>query len=151
MADFQLAQLNIALPRAVMDSPVMADFVANLDRINAMAENSPGFVWRLKDESGNATALRPLGNDILVNLTVWKDVESLREYVYKSEHTGFMRRRREWFEHMTEAYMVLWWIPQGHIPGVEEAAERLDVLRRNGPTATAFTFRQVYDPPNKLS
>jgi hypothetical protein len=151
MADFQLAQLNIALPKAVMDSPVMADFVANLDRINAMAENSPGFVWRLKDESGNATALRPLGNDILVNLTVWKDVESLREYVYKSEHTGFMRRRREWFEHMTEAYMVLWWIPQGHIPGVEEAAERLDVLRRNGPTATAFTFRQVYDPPNKLS
>lgn len=134
-----------------MDSPVMADFVANLDRINTLAENSPGFVWRLQDEGGNATALRPLGDDILINLTVWQDVDSLRKYVYQSEHTAFMRRRREWFEHMSEAYMVLWWIPKGHVPNMTEAAERLDMLRRNGPTAAAFTFRQVFHAPDELS
>ena len=139
----ELAQLNIALLKAPIDSPELADFVANLDRINALGEGSPGFVWRLKDESGNATGLRHFGSDYIVNLTVWRDAESLHAFAFQSEHVQVMRRRREWFQRMAEAYLVLWWIPTGHRPDLAEAARRLDHLRRNGPTPEAFTFREV--------
>ena len=107
MAHYELAQLNIAVAKYPLDSPLMAPFMDNLDRINALAEASPGFVWRLQDDAGNATALRPFGEETLVNLTVWQDVASLRAYVYQSEHAAFMRRRRQWFEHLSEAYTVL--------------------------------------------
>lgn len=100
MATYQLAQLNIALMTAPIDSPVMADFVANLDRINALAERSPGYVWRLQTDDGNATALRPFGEEYLVNLSVWRDIESLQDYVYRSAHTEILRRRKEWFTRM---------------------------------------------------
>ena len=103
MSAYELAQLNIALMKEPLESPRMADFVANLDRINALAESSPGFVWRLKTEEGNATALRPLGEDTLVNVSVWRDVASLNKYVYGSAHVEIMRRRKEWFERMREA------------------------------------------------
>ncbi len=125
----------------------MADFVANLDRINALADAAPGFVWRLQDEAGNATAIRPFGDDMLVNLSVWRDVESLKEYVYKSAHVDIMRRRKEWFTPMAEASLVLWWVPAGHRPELDEAADRLDHLRRQGPTASAFTFRAPFPAP----
>jgi hypothetical protein len=144
----ELAQLNIAIMKEPLQSPGMADFVANLDRINALAESSPGFLWRLKTDDGNATALRPLGESTLVNMSVWRDLHSLNAYVYASAHAEIMRRRREWFERMGQAYVVLWWIPEGHRPSIAEALAKLDALRKNGPTAEAFTFRNAFPPPD---
>src|SRR5271156_573356 len=104
MSRFELAQLNVGIIRAPMDSPIMADFAANLDRINALADDSPGFVWRLQTEAGDATAIRPFEDaNMLVNMSVWRDVESLNQYVYRSAHVDIMRRRKEWFERMREA------------------------------------------------
>jgi hypothetical protein len=131
-----------------LDSPTMAEFAANLDRINALAESSHGFVWRLQTEEGDATALRPLGEDTLVNVSVWRDVESLSKYVYGSAHVEIMRRRKEWFERMREAYVVLWWVPRGHRPSVSEAIAKLELLRANGPSKDAFTFRRAFLPPD---
>ncbi len=149
MSAFQLAQLNIGIIKAPMDSPVMADFAANLDRINALAESTPGFVWRLQTEEGDATAIRPFENEnMLVNMSVWRDVESLNKYVYASAHVELMRRRREWFERMDQAFLVLWWVPAGHQPSVDEALARLELLRTKGPTAEAFTFRQAFPAPD---
>lgn len=151
MSAYQLAQLNIAVMKAPLDSPVMADFVDNLDRINALADGAPGFVWRLQDEDGDATALRPFGDDVLVNMSVWESIDALNAYVYRSDHVGVMRRRKEWFERMKEAYMVLWWIPAGHRPTAQEAAERLALLRQEGPTSNAFSFRNAFPSPDAAS
>jgi hypothetical protein len=150
MSAYELAQLNIGVIKGPIDSPVMAGFVANLDRINALAERTPGFVWRLQTAEGNATAIRPYPENeaMAVNLSVWRDLESLGGYVYHSEHVQVMRRRREWFEKMSEAFLVLWWVPKGHRPAIEEAKARLELLRRKGPTAEAFTFRQAFPPPD---
>jgi hypothetical protein len=149
MAAYELAQLNIGVIKGPMDSPLMADFAGNLDRINAVAEASPGFVWRLQTEAGDATAIRPFDDNenMLVNMSVWRDVASLNSYVYSSAHVELMRRRREWFEPMREAFVVLWWVPRGHRPSVEEAIARLDTLRAHGPTAEALTFRTAFAPP----
>jgi hypothetical protein len=148
VAVYELAQLNIGIIKGPMDSPIMADFAANLERINALAERSPGFLWRLQSEEGDATAIRPFENEnMLVNMSVWRDVESLNTYVYTSAHVEIMRRRREWFERMHEAFLVLWWVPKDHRPNVAEAVAKLDVLRAKGPTAEAFTFRRVFPPP----
>lgn len=144
----ELAQLNIGVIRAPMDSLVMAEFAGNLDRINALAEASPGFVWRLQTEAGNATAIRPFEDEnLLVNMSVWRDVASLKAYVYDSAHVGFMRRRREWFELMREAYLVLWWVPRGHRPDIAEAIAKLELLKAKGPGPEAFTFAQPFPPP----
>jgi len=148
MSDFQLAQLNIAVMTKPLDSPVMADFVNNLDRINALAEASPGFVWRLQTDDGDATALRPLGENTIVNLSVWEDVESLKAYVYRSAHVDILRRRREWFQRSEQAEFVLWWVPVGHQPDVEEAYDRLQILRKRGPSAEAFSFREAFAAPD---
>ncbi|MGR8918454.1 MAG: DUF3291 domain-containing protein [Gammaproteobacteria bacterium] len=151
MADYELAQLNIAHMLEPIDSPRLADFVANLDRINALAEQSPGFVWRLQTEEGNATAIRTFGDDMLVNLSVWTDVESLHDYVFKTAHIEIMRRRKQWFARMREAYAVLWWVPAGHRPGPEEAKVRLTHLREYGPGPDAFTFKRPFPPPSAAS
>jgi len=150
MSAFHLAQLNIGVIRGPMDSPVMADFAGNLERINALAEATPGFVWRLKTDEGDATAIRPFDDNenMLVNMSVWRDVEALREYVYHSAHVELMRRRREWFERMDEAFLVLWWVRRGHQPSVAEAISRLQLLRAKGPSAEAFTFRQAFPAPD---
>jgi hypothetical protein len=149
MSAYELAQLNIGIIRGPMDSPLMAEFAANLDRINALAESSPGFVWRLQTEEGNATAIRPFENEnMLLNMSVWQDADALRKFVYRSAHADILRRRREWFEKMSEAILVLWWVPQGHRPSVQEAISRLETLRRQGPSAQAFTFRQTFPPPD---
>ena len=150
MASYELAQLNIGIFRGPIDSPLMAEFVANLDRINALAERTPGFVWRLQTEEGNATAIRPYPEDenMAVNMSVWKDVDALRRFVFQSAHIEIMRRRHEWFVKMDKAFLVLWWVPQGHRPSIEEAKAKLELLRRNGPSAAAFTFRQAYPPPD---
>jgi hypothetical protein len=149
MSAYELAQLNIGIIKGPMDSPIMAAFAANLDRINALAERSPGFVWRLQTEAGNATAIRPFENEnMLVNMSVWRDVESLNTYVYDSAHVEIMRRRREWFERMDEAFLVLWWVPKGHRPSVTEAIAKLELLRAKGPSPEAFTFRRAFAPPD---
>jgi len=149
MSAYELAQLNIGIIRGPMDSPVMAEFAANLARINALADAAPGFVWRLQTPAGDATALRPFDNpDMLLNMSVWRDLESLRQYVYTSAHVEIMRRRREWFERMGEAYLVLWWVPRGHRPSIAQALARLAALRERGAHPQAFTFREHYPPPD---
>ena len=146
MSRYEVAQLNIAAMKASYESPVMADFVANLDRIHALAEDAPGFVWRMKSgEEGETT--RPMEPLTLVNITVWRDVETLSEFTYRTAHAEIVRRRGEWFERMEQAYYVLWWVPKGHRPGVDEALDRLELLRANGPTPAAFTFRRTFLPP----
>ena len=144
---YHLAQLNIAQMRYDAESPELADFMNNLDRINAIADSAPGFVWRLQDEAGNATAFRPFGDDMLVNISVWEDLESLLQFVFKTAHSDIMKRRSEWFERMGSDYLVLWWVPDGHVPDEAEAGEKLELLRERGPTADAFSFRQPFDPP----
>ena len=150
MSAYELAQLNIGVIKGAMDSPVMVDFAASLERINALAERTPGFVWRLQTEAGDATAIRPFEGEenMLVNMSVWRDVASLNAYVYHSAHVELMRRRREWFERMDEAFLVLWWVPKGHRPSVEEAIARLELLRSRGPGPQAFTFRHAFAPPD---
>ena len=150
MSRYELAQLNIGVAKGPIDSAVMADFVANLERINALAERSPGFVWRLQTEEGDATALRPLDDDTLINMSVWKDVTSLRNFVYRTAHADIMVRRREWFERMAASHMVLWWVREGHRPTIGEAISRLDLLHRDGPTPEAFLFRQAYPAPGEM-
>jgi hypothetical protein len=147
---WHLAQLNVGRILAPIDSPQLADFVAQLDEINALAEASPGFVWRLVGDSGNATDVR-VGDDPsqLVNMSVWASPELLFEFVYKTAHTRVMARRREWFEKI-EVFQVLFWVPAGHRPTVAEAMARLELLRVRGPSADAFTFKQRYPAPGEL-
>ncbi|WP_406441129.1 DUF3291 domain-containing protein [Streptomyces sp. NBC_00631] len=136
-----LAQLNVATLRFPLDDPRMAPFVDMLDTVNAAADDTPGFVWRLvEDGAADATALRPAGEDVIVNLTVWETQEALWNFTYRSEHLDVIRRRREWFERHVEAHLVLWWVPAGHIPTTGEALDRLADLRAHGPSARAFTF-----------
>ena len=144
-SDFHLAQVNVARPKAPVDSPLLADFAALLDPVNAIADAAAGFVWRLQDESGNATSIRIFDDSIMVNMSVWESIEALWAFVYESDHLGVMRRRREWFERM-DVFMCLWWVPAGHLPTVPEAEERLTHLREHGPTPRAFTFKQRFAP-----
>ena len=146
MSDYHLAQLNIAKLKYGFDDPELADFVARLEDINALADESPGFVWRLQTEAGDATAIDFFGPDYLVNMSLWLDVESLRDYAFRSAHKQVLARRQEWFERMQEAYAVMWWVPAGNIPSLEEASERLDCLRVKGPGPRAFTFKQIFEP-----
>jgi hypothetical protein len=148
MSSYELAQMNIAVMKEPLEAPGMADFVANLDRINALAEASPGFVWRLQTDDGNATAMRPMGDDTLINISVWQDVAALNRYVYQSAHVEIMRRRKEWFQRMREAYVVLWWVRKGHRPATAEAIAKLEHLRAHGPSKDAFTFRHAFLPPD---
>lgn len=144
----QLAQINIARSLAALDSPIMADFVALLNEINALAESSSGFVWRLKDDNNNATDIKAFDDDlIIVNMSVWESVEALKDFAYQSAHTPVMRRRNEWFEQFPTAYLALWWVPIGHVPTVEEAKERLRSLDEKGNTAFAFKFRNLFPAP----
>ena len=154
MADdrYQLAQINIARMRTALDDPLMADFVANLNPINALADASPGFVWRFQTEEGDATAVRPYDDDrIIINFSVWENLDSLRAFVYQSAHNSVMKRRREWFERLTDAYVALWWVLRDHRPTIVEAVERMEHLKRHGPSAVAFTFRDVLPPPANSS
>jgi hypothetical protein len=146
-----LAQLNIGRLRAPLDDPTIDDFRNNLARINALAEISPGYVWRLQDESGDATGIKLFEDDLtIINLTVWTSVETLADFAYRSDHVELLRRRREFFEPPTQPILCLWWIPEGTIPTPHEALARLDHLRTHGPTPTAFTFRHRFDPDSEM-
>jgi hypothetical protein len=145
---FHLAQANVARMRAPLEDPVMDGFRSQLDRINAIADQSPGFVWRLQTAEGNATAIRAYEDDrILFNMSVWESLEALHHYVYRSDHVGPLRSRREWFEPFEGPILVLWWIPAGHVPTIGEAQEKLQILKEQGPTQRAFTFRDAFPPP----
>jgi len=146
---FHLAQVNIALPREPLNAPLLADFVAALAPVNAAADASPGVVWRLATEDGDATAVRAFGDErLIVNLSVWESLEALRSFVYSQRaHLAVLRRRREWFERLGESSVVLWWVPAGHRPSVDEAEQRLAARRADGPTPAAFSFRESFAPP----
>jgi hypothetical protein len=147
--EYHLAQLNIARFRLPQDHPVNADFIDSLDRVNAVAEAQPGFIWRLISEGNNALDLRAFDDpNIAVNMSVWSDMESLAAFVFRNDaHRDIMRRRREWFDRI-DFYLVLWWIPAGRIPTVDEAKEKLALLEQRGPTREAFTFRHPFPKPD---
>lgn len=143
-----LAQVNIARARAPLDDPIMSGFVARLDEINALAEASPGFVWRLKTDAGNATELRPYEDErVMVNLSVWETPEHLKQYVYRSAHVQVMRDRKAWFERLSDVHLALWWIPAGHIPTINEAKARLHHLQHHGESEFAFSFASLFPVP----
>jgi hypothetical protein len=145
---FHLAQVNVGRLLAPIDDPLIADFVAQLDAVNALADVSPGFIWRLKDESGNATTI-PAFDDprMIINMSLWESLEALRDYVYRSDHTKVLTRRRDWFEKLDRPHLALWWLPAGTLPTVEEAKRRLQILAERGPTPDAFTFRDRFPAP----
>src|SRR5690242_4227314 len=148
MPAHHIAQFNIARMIAPINDPVMADFVAQLVPVNELADQTPGFVWRLQTDSGDATSLKVYDDEmIIVNLTVWESVEALREFVYKNQHYGVLRDRKRWFERFEGPYYALWWIPAGHLPRVEEGKERLDRLRQHGDSAYAFSFKHIFPEP----
>jgi Domain of unknown function (DUF3291) len=148
MASHHLAQINIGRLVAPIDDPRIADFVAQLDPINALAERSPGFVWRLQSASGNATDI-PYSDDpfVIVNMSVWESVEALKNFVYASEHISPFRDRAKWFEKMNKPHYCLWWIPAGHIPTVAEGGERLEHYQQKGATPNAFWFGKEFPAP----
>ncbi|MCC4817131.1 hypothetical protein BCU85_16150 [Vibrio lentus] len=138
----KLAQLNIALAKYALDAPEIKDFVDNLDLVNGIAESSGGFVWRLKDESGDATNIKAFDDpNMIVNMSVWDSVDSLKNFMFRTHHRDFMRRKNEWFHRLAEDTYVLWWVEDDHIPSLDEAIERLDHLREVGDTPYAFTFK----------
>jgi len=151
MKHYHLAQLNIGRVLGPIGSPIMAGFVAQLEEINALAEATPGFVWRLQGDTGDATDYRPYADDptMLMNMSVWESVESLRDYVYKSAHRGPLQDRLKWFERPTKPHLVLWWVPAGHIPSIDEAVKRVDFRHAHGDTAAAFSFSKVFPPPDE--
>ena len=149
MSQYHLAQLNTAVPLYPLDDPRMAGFMDNLDRINRLGEGSEGFVWKLNDADGHSMEFRIPGapEDMAINLTVWENWKDLSQFAYRSEHVEFFKRRAEWFENPSVAMVVLWWLPHGHSPTLEEAWERLKHLREHGPTPYAFTTAQRFPAP----
>jgi hypothetical protein len=149
MSLFHLAQVNIGRLRAPIDDPIMEGFRTQLDPINALADRSPGFVWRLQTEDGNATAVRPYADDdrMAINLSVWESLAALQQFVYRTAHSRTLGDRRQWFEPIDGPILALWWIPAGHIPTVAEAVERLRILKERGPSPEAFTFRRPFASP----
>jgi hypothetical protein len=140
---YHLAELNIGRIRYELDDPRMADFANNLALVNGIADRSPGFVWRYMDENGDATNTRPLGDRTTVNVSVWENAESLEKYVWQTVHKRFYGRRHEWFDKFEGPYFVMWWVPAGHHPTVQEAIKRLDHLKANGPSEHAFGWESL--------
>ncbi|MGB0679452.1 MAG: DUF3291 domain-containing protein [Polyangiales bacterium] len=151
MTAYHLAQYNTARILAELDDPKMRGFVDNLDRINALADKAPGFVWRVQTERGHSVDLRPYPDKkILITLSVWESVAAVRHFTYAAagEHAGMLRQRDQWFEHPEGEYIALWWIPAGTLPTVPQAVERLEHLRQFGPTPYVFNFKKTFAPPS---
>jgi len=147
MSTYHLAQFNVATMRYPLDHPAMQGFVEALDTINRLADVSPGFVWRLQDEKGDSTDIRPVGETVLINMSLWESVEALHAYTYKSDHRFLFAARKEWFVPSSTRDLVLWWHPAGSIPTVEEALVRLEQIRLFGPCEGAFNFKHALPPP----
>jgi len=148
---WHIAQMNVATAVEALDHPQLADFVGQLDAVNALADGSPGFVWRLQCDSGNATDIQA-GDDprYIVNMSVWASVEALFAFTYQSAHRMVMARRRDWFQRPEGAYQVLWWVPEAHRPTVDEGLARLAKLNADGPTPEAFIFKARFPPPDEV-
>jgi Domain of unknown function (DUF3291) len=146
MQQYHIAQLNTAHMRAALDTPLMAGFAKQLDAINALADAHPGFIWRMTGEDPNDPAILSLGENRLINISVWRDIASLSDYAYRSDHAAALRRRTDWFFSQTRASLVLWWVEAGSIPTIEQAVQRLAHLREHGPTPRAFSFREQFPP-----
>ena len=147
MNKYNIAQMNIAQARDAMDSETMKGFVDRLDEINALADSSDGFIWRLMTEEGDATSIQAFEDaNVIVNMSTWENIDSLKQYVYKSVHVELIRDRDAWFNKMLNAHQVLWWVPVGHIPTVEAGKERLQHLGDNGPSEFAFSFAKPFNP-----
>jgi hypothetical protein len=148
--EYQLAEINIGRIKGVnINDPIMKEFVDNLDSVNQLAESSEGFVWRLKDDSNNATNLNPFDDEqVIINISVWESVEALEKFTFKTFHTDFLKRRKEWFQQLGKAYFAMWWIPKGQYPTMEEAIAKLDFLQQNGASEQVFTFREKFDKPS---
>jgi len=151
--EFHLAQVNIARLLAPLGSEQMAGFVAALGPVNATADDAPGFIWRLKDEeAGDATSIEGFAWDaaghigVIVNMSVWTDMDRLTEYVYSPLHREALRQRRQWFAAVDEPTTACWWVPAGHVPSVGEAEDRVRHLREHGPTPHAFTLKRHFAP-----
>jgi len=142
-----LAQLNIAKAKVSLEEPLMKDFVDNLDPVNTTAEKSEGFIWRLQDESGDATSIHLFDDPLIItNMSVWADTESLKKFMFMTHHLEFLQRKEEWFDKLSSANQVLWWVPKGHIPSLEEGKSRLLHLEQHGESSYAFTFRSKFTP-----
>ncbi len=140
-----LAQLNIAKAKYSLEAPEIKEFVDNLEPVNNLAESSEGFIWRLKDEDGDATSIQAFSDpDIIVNMSVWSSTDTLKNFMFRTHHRNFLRRKKEWFHNIPEDSYVLWWVPVDHVPTIEEAVEKLDFLRSNGDTPYAFTFKSNF-------
>ncbi len=145
MAKYNIAQVNIGRTRSQLDDLKMVGFVDRLGEINALADASPGFVWRLQTDEGNATYLRPFEDErVILNMSVWESVEGLRQYVFNTAHRELLRQRHEWFERFQGAYTALWWVPAGHVPGIDEAKRRIAHIEAHGPTQFAFTIQSPF-------
>lgn len=151
MSTYQLAEINIARMKGInINDPIMKEFVDNLDNVNAIAESSEGFVWRLKDDSNNATSLNPYNDEqVIINVSVWESIETLENFMYKTFHSDFLRRRKEWFQSFGKAYTAMWWIPKGQFPTMQQAVDKLDFLQKNGASAMVFDFRKKFSPPSE--
>jgi hypothetical protein len=148
MTDWHLAQINVGRLVGPPDDPRVRPFMDALDRVNALADGSPGFVWRLQSDSGNATDIQPTADPLfIVNMSVWQDADALFDFVYRSAHTPEMARRREYFARFDGAYQALWWVPAGHVPTIDEGLSRLWRLDRYGPTVHAFSFKARFAAP----
>jgi hypothetical protein len=149
MDNYKIAQINIARMKGVnINDPIMKEFVDNLDSINAIAENSDGFVWRLKDENNNAAYLNPFDDEqVIINISVWENIEALENFMYRTFHSDFLKRRKEWFHTYGKAHVAMWWIPEGQLPTQEEAIEKLEELQKNGPTEKVFDFKRKFSAP----
>ncbi len=145
MTDYHIAQINIAKAKAEMDSEIMTGFVERLDEINQLADQSAGFVWRLQTDDGDSTAIRVFDDSqLIINMSVWESIDSLKDYVYKTAHVELIRDRQAWFNKMLESQIALWWIPAGHIPSIEEGKQKLDELEKKGSNESIFTFAKPY-------
>ncbi|MEX0785130.1 MAG: DUF3291 domain-containing protein [Dehalococcoidia bacterium] len=148
MADFHIAQYNIARMRAPLEDLIMAGFVSRLDELNHLGDRTPGFVWRHQEADGTSTSVRPYEDErIIINLTVWESIEALHEFTYRSDHGPVYAARHTWFEPMDGPTLVLWWVTAGHRPDVAEAKARLDLLQQHGPSPEAFTMKRRFPPP----
>lgn len=144
---WHIAQINVARMLQPLEHPSMQGFVDRLDDINALAEGSLGYVWRLQDESGDATGIRTFGEEFIVNMSVWQSIEALFDFTYKSAHSGVFKMRKDWFEMPAQAHLAIWWQPAGEVPTPEEGRERLEHLRAHGPSVRAFTLKRRFPAP----